>query len=93
MTDNGLATLAEALRKDREKYEAEIARLQEAERGDATSIAAIRAAERARLRAAVEALDFMVPRGCDCHPGELRRAQEPDEYRAAVLALLEPTDV
>lgn len=45
--------------------------------------------ERARIRAAVEGLDFMVPRLCDCHRGEMRHAQEPDEYRAAVLRAIE----
>jgi hypothetical protein len=30
----------------------------------------------------------MVPFQCPCHQGQMRRAQDPDEYRAAVLAIL-----
>lgn len=44
---------------------------------------------RKALAERVRAADFTVSRTCTCHEGEKRRAYEPDEYRAAVLALIE----
>lgn len=42
----------------------------------------------AAVTAAVEHMTFRVPRECGCHEGQMRNAQEPEEYRAAVLAIL-----
>lgn len=50
------------------------------------------AAERQRMRDAVEGIDPgtgpLVPRECDCHRGEMRPAREWHEIKAAVLAII-----